>query len=424
MCPPGSHLLEDARNECQLCPFGTVNADPKATSCVQAQVVAGERHSCVLFQDGRVRCWGDSFWGQLGYGNTEQVGDDEPPSDAGDVQLGGRAVQIAAGASHVCALLEDGDVRCWGNGSEGRLGQGDEENIGDDELPVDRPPVALGEPPLQIAAGGSHSCALLAGGRVHCWGGNELGQLGNGDSESIGDDEAVSAGGEVDLGGVATEVSLGQMNGCAILETGHARCWGILDFRNVTPEAAIRSPAEAGDLPLPGSIEQVSLGGYSTCALLRGGAVRCWGEQSAGELGYPGESRVEIQEALDVRIGGPVVEVRTSEHHTCALLTKGNVRCWGGIPVGYPDFWPAQQSDLTPEELGDVDVGGVVTTLAAGLTHTCALNHTGAVQCWVYGEGVSPAGGDTLSGGWLGYGNTEDVGDDETPASVGDVPYL
>ena len=418
-CPSGSHLVEGA-NECSYCPFGTVNTDPQARSCVSSQIVAGNEHTCVLFDVGRVRCWGSNAWGQLGYGNTEQLGDDEAPSGAGDAQLGGRAIRIAAGGQHTCALLEGGDVRCWGRGTEGRLGLGDEENVGDDELPTDRAIVDLGEPALQIAAGGAHTCALLEGGRIRCWGTNQNGELGNADTESIGDDEPPRLGLDVDLGGEATSVVLGGANGCATLSSGHARCWGILDFRFVEPDG-VRSPAEEGDLPLPGQVEQISLGGSSSCALIEGGALRCWGEQSSGELGYPGMSMVDVEDATDVPVGGPVVRVRTSEHHTCALLTKGNVRCWGGVP-GYPQFWP-EQAEMTPEELGDVDVGGIVADLAVGVVHTCAPLNDGPVRCWGYGAGVENPDG-SPSAGWLGYGNTDDVGDDETPASVGDVPYL
>jgi alpha-tubulin suppressor-like RCC1 family protein len=425
-CPPGSHLAEERGDECQYCPFGTVNTDPHATSCVRSQIVAGNEHTCVLVSDGRVRCWGSAFWGQLGYGNTESVGDDEPPRDAGDVQLSGRAIQIAAGGSHTCALLQGGDVRCWGHGSQGRLGLGDEESIGDDERPIDRPVIDLGEPALQIAAGGAHTCALLQGGRVRCWGSNESGTLGNGDIENIGDDEPPRVGLDVDLGEGAKEVTLGNSNGCALLETGHTRCWGIMDFRYLTAGdlEVIRSPAQAGDLPLPQRIEQISLGVYSACTVSRDGALRCWGQDAYGELGYGELGPTTIEDALrapDVPVGGSVVQVRTWLNHTCAILSEGNVRCWGGVPLGYPETWP-RQSYTTPEDLGDIDVGGVVTDLALGVVHTCALLSTGAVRCWGFGGSEQTDG--TVEGGWLGYGNTEDIGDDETPASAGDVPYL
>jgi hypothetical protein len=93
--------------------------------------------------DGGVRCWGRNQLGQLGYGRTDSIGDNESPASAGAVALGaGRsAVAIAAGAAQTCALLDDGSVRCWGYGANGRLGYCNETTIGDDELPAAAGPV-------------------------------------------------------------------------------------------------------------------------------------------------------------------------------------------------------------------------------------------------------------------------------------------
>ena len=79
-------------------------------------------HTCALLDNGRVRCWGNGYWGQLGYGNTNDIGDDEAPASAGDVDVGGVAVQLAVGYSHTCVLLETNRVRCWGENEAGQLG--------------------------------------------------------------------------------------------------------------------------------------------------------------------------------------------------------------------------------------------------------------------------------------------------------------
>jgi len=77
-------------------------------------IALGEFHKCVLLDTGKARCWGDGHDSQLGYGNTKPIGDDESPSTAGDVDSGGTVVQLAAGAAHTCAVLDTGNVRCWG----------------------------------------------------------------------------------------------------------------------------------------------------------------------------------------------------------------------------------------------------------------------------------------------------------------------
>ncbi|HWN68387.1 MAG TPA: chromosome condensation regulator, partial [Haliangium sp.] len=150
---------------------------------------AGEKHTCALREDGRVRCWGTNDSGELGQGHREDIGDNELPSSLPDVELGSRAMQIAAQDDHTCALLEDGAVRCWGQNRSGELGQGHTQSIGDDELPASVDVVDVGGRVVEIAAGRYHTCALLEEGTLRCWGSNWAGQLGYGHTRLIGDNE-------------------------------------------------------------------------------------------------------------------------------------------------------------------------------------------------------------------------------------------
>jgi cysteine-rich repeat protein len=113
------------------CEDGIRDGDEEAVDCggsceacraIRAMVVAGYEHTCALLETGAVRCWGFGEYGQLGYGRWTHIGDDEAPAAAGDVDVGGPVVQLAAGWIHTCALLETGAVRCWGDGRKGRLG--------------------------------------------------------------------------------------------------------------------------------------------------------------------------------------------------------------------------------------------------------------------------------------------------------------
>jgi hypothetical protein len=121
----------------------------------------GDGHACVLLDDFNVRCWGFGIDGRLGYGDKLDVGDDGPPGTVGPVALGpGRTARaVALGARHTCARLDDGSVRCWGYGANGRLGLCSERNVGDDELPGSVGPVDLGVPGIAAAA-----CAPRAAG--------------------------------------------------------------------------------------------------------------------------------------------------------------------------------------------------------------------------------------------------------------------
>ncbi|MEZ5112747.1 MAG: RCC1 domain-containing protein [Nocardioidaceae bacterium] len=89
-----------------------------------------------MLTTGDVRCWGSGGNGRLGYGNTTNIGNDETPATTGNITLGAKATAIAAGDSHTCALLTTGGVRCWGYGYYGQLGYGNTNTIGDDETPA------------------------------------------------------------------------------------------------------------------------------------------------------------------------------------------------------------------------------------------------------------------------------------------------
>jgi alpha-tubulin suppressor-like RCC1 family protein len=99
-------------------------------------IAAGQEHVCVVLVDGGVRCWGNGEDGRLGHGDVANIGDDEAPASVGVVDVGAPASSISAGYNVTCAALEDGAVRCWGAGMYGGLGYGNTDNIGDDEAPV------------------------------------------------------------------------------------------------------------------------------------------------------------------------------------------------------------------------------------------------------------------------------------------------
>jgi alpha-tubulin suppressor-like RCC1 family protein len=159
-----------------------------------------------------------------------------------DLGMGKIAIAIAAGLAHTCALLEGGSVKCWGGNGSGQLGLGDKDNRGHasgqmgDELPA----VDLGEGAiaLSIAAGYKHTCVRLMDGAVACWGGSFEGQLGLGDQEARGD-------GPGEMGNVLPRVDFGANVGVSFFSLGH----------------------------------------YHSCARLTNGAVKCWGNNDDGELG-------------------------------------------------------------------------------------------------------------------------------------------
>jgi cysteine-rich repeat protein len=185
--------------------------------------------TCIMLTSGAVRCWGSGVYSQLGIpGNAQPIGDDEHPNSFPPIQLGAPAIDLAVGANHNCVVLQGGGVRCWGAAHNGRLGLGNTQQVGDDEHPADAPSVMLAGLATDVATFHGHTCAVLVGGLVRCWGVNSQYQLGLGtmSSVNIGDNEHPTVVPPVDLGGTAVLTSTGAGFVCALLTTEQIKCWG------------------------------------------------------------------------------------------------------------------------------------------------------------------------------------------------------
>lgn len=381
------------------------------TDSVIQKIVAGGVHTCALLEDGIVRCWGDGLVGSHGQGHGEDIGDDELAGAGLPVDIGGPARDLAAGEYHTCALLEGGDVVCWGGNTYGQLGYGNQEHIGNDEAPADVGPVPIGVPAIRLALGIAHTCVLASDGSVHCWGDGSYAQGGHG-LVGVGHDAPITGRTEVDVGeGTVVEVACGGYHTCVRFEDGSMRCWGrgnegqlgtgSMDDTRDTPVAEL--PLVQLDEPATA----IGLGGLFSCALTEGG-VYCWG-------GLPNLDNVPSPQGLppvDLGPGIPIQVVGGSQH-ACVLLDDGSVRCWGAGDRGVLGYGNTEEigDDEAPGDAGPVDVGAITTQLSAETVSTCVRTDSARARCW--GSGSS---------GRLGYGTTDDIGDDETPSTVGDIP--
>ncbi|WP_244227580.1 RCC1 domain-containing protein [Corallococcus aberystwythensis] len=403
----------------------------------------GGAHTCAMLNDGSVRCWGLGSFGQLGYASSNNLGDAPArlPYLAGPVNLIGKATKLTTGNNHTCALLSTGDVRCWGQNTFGQLGYNSTQNIGDGEPVIDAGYVNLGGPAIRIAAGGDHTCAVMATGSVRCWGRGTYGQLGYGNKEDIGDNEQPWKAGDVNLGGAtATDITAGAAHTCALLSTGKMLCWG----RNNLAQLGYTHLQDIGDTETPagqvafepgGPVAQISAGAYSTCALQKSGGIICWGSNVNWQLGtgpntgntsyvpwcaeYGGSAfcyykTLASQTAVTLGVGLTALQVSSGSEHVCALVSNGSVRCWGGNShgqLGYSTAVPTNTVLGTPGGAVDLDGATAYQVNASFGQHTCALLSTGKARCW--GRGNS---------GQLGYGNTNHIGDNELP--FGDIQLL
>lgn len=160
--------------------------------------------------------------------------------------------------------------------------------------------------------------------------------------------------------------------------------------------------------------------------MLEGGDVRCWGwaedpkNPTVGGAGFLGRGDLEtigddeVPASVEpVDLGGVAMQISVGLLHSCALLESAEVVCWGGGYGGKLGYGNTEHvgDDETPAEVGPVDVGEPVVAVELGGLWTCALLAEGRAKCW----------GHSGSRGYLGYGNDETIGDDETPAEVGTV---
>ena len=181
-------------------------------------IAAGEDHTCAIKADGTVRCWGEGSGHRLGYGNN---GDRSTPTATASLGTNRTAVDITAGDTHTCAVLDDGTVSCWGSNAFGELGDGTTTTR---TTPTQT--LSLGRPAVAIEAGIDFTCALMDNGSIMCWGRNHYGQLGRGYSNSSGGQSTPMYTMPLPTGRHAVAIDIGHYHACAVLDNGSIACWG------------------------------------------------------------------------------------------------------------------------------------------------------------------------------------------------------
>ena len=406
-------------------------------------VVAGLHHICALLDNDTVKCWGANDKGQLGQnglGNTISLGDDadEMGDNLSSIDFGtGRSVrQISAGEEHTCALLDNDTVKCWGNGTDGRLGQGATNHIGDDPNEMGDNLAAIdlgtGRTAKSITAGGLHSCAILDNNTLKCWGGNYFGALGQGMSDNLGDNpnEMGDNLNAIDLGTGRTAKSLaaGVIHTCALLDNDTIKCWGdsltgqlgqgTVNSNGVgTALIDMGDNLKAVDLGTGRSAKSLVAGWFHTCAVLDNDTLKCWGENYAGQLGQgnlnligdePNEMGDNLS-AIDLGMGRSVKEAGANSNHTCAILDDNTLKCWGANDSGQLGQGSIDNLGDGQNEMGDnlsaikLGTGRSAKSVQLGGFCTCALLDNETLKCWgrnnygQLGQGITDALGDGLN---------------------------
>ncbi len=283
-------------------------------------VSVGRWNSCALRDNGSVSCWGGNYVGQLGDGSNTASNIPTAVANLTD------AVALSTGLEHSCAIRSDGSLWCWGRYIETN-----------DESVRTNIPVKVSELANVVSVSvstahlesSSHSCAVLGGGDVWCWGSNSNGQL--------GDNSIIDSLVPVRVSDISTavSVSLGDVHSCAVLSNGGVSCWGGNDRGQLGDGSKIESlvPVTVDGLT---NVASISLGAKQSCAVLNDGNMFCWGNRYMGDGSEVDQKTpTAVTALLDT-----VVSTSVGAFSTCALLKTGNVSCWGANYNGSKEGLP------------------------------------------------------------------------------------
>ncbi len=344
---------------------------------VLADVALGGEGGCVLTTGGDVGCFGDNTEGQVGNGT------DDVETYLPRFTIAG-ASAITSGDEHACALVS-GDVWCWGDNANDQMGPG--AVGGTDELV----PLMITGLPANIAeveGGFDHTCAIDGAGGLWCWGDNDNRQLGRGGTSTTDDPmpaQVVLPGGQT-----ATDLGLGENHSCAVLGDATVACWGDDDSGQLGDGTSGTDSGDATVVAGLSGIVQVDAGRDTTCTIDSLGAVACWGNNDDGEVGNGLTDDVATPQPVTLPAAAEALSLGTE--FSCALLANDEIYCWGegtDFQLGYGDV----MSQSSPVAVQGLPPGDIVD-IEAGADNVCAILSTNERWCWGYSEegqlGIAP----------------------------------
>lgn len=332
---------------------------------VLTDLAGGTNHTCAALRDGTARCWGNNIAGQLGTGTTV------PALDPQVVVGLNEAISVVAGDYVSCALLRSGRAKCWGFNGRGSLGNG---TMGMSAQVNPTPVEVLDlDAAVQLSARGEAVCALVADRTVHCWGRNDVGQLGDG--TAINRTRPVPVRGLTDV----AQVAAGRDHGCAVTRSKQLWCWGANDSGQLGDGTTER---RLEPVPVTGVSDAVSVAVYDglSCALAGTGAAWCWGQNTHGQIGDG--SVVERHTPTRVVGRSDFVQLAVGDGWVCGRVRSGQSVCWGDNSNGQLGLGDATVSLRLAPGAPVEDLAGA-THLTAGRWYGCALvQNQHFAKCW------------------------------------------
>ena len=385
--------------EGQLGDGGLVNSpfpvDVVGLAANVAELDAGGSHTCAGTRAGAAKCWGGNGYYQLGDGTTQNR---STPVDVAGIAM--PVVAISAGGVHTCARTLAGSALCWGNNVLGQVGTGVITGTGT-VVPSPTAVVGVGSTLAAVVAGTNRSCAIEATTReLKCWGDNVEGPIGNGTSyysivpveaKLSASSVALAAGGGSTCGflipGLQACAAMSYAHSCAIDPAGGVACWGANQFGQLGNGTNLRALVPTPVSTLAAGIVAVATGADHSCALSASGSLKCWGDNSYGQLGdgttVPKPYPVDV-----VGLSSDVVAVSAGPAHTCALTSAGAVSCWGWNDSGQLGDGSVTNASLPRQVVGlvsgvsRISTGGTTPISLLGGGFSCAVTAAGAATCW------------------------------------------
>ncbi|XGC81435.1 RCC1 domain-containing protein [Bdellovibrio bacteriovorus] len=356
--------------------FSVIPADPAVAKSYDV-IEAGAKHICAI-SSGKLYCWGNNDYGQLGLGNSTST---TIPTRVGTSTTW---QSLALGGEHTCGI-NTGELYCWGRDSSQQLGNG----AGNTPSTVPQK-VGSSNTWQSISAGTFFTCGINAG-ELYCWGFNQFYQLGLGNI--ITQDVPTKVG----ASSTWTSIGVGSSHGCGI-DAGKLFCWGR-DNRgqqgNGAPTANVTTPAQIGAST---TWEEVKGGGDHTCGI-NAGQLYCWGDDYYAQQGNgAGEVNTTTPQIIDA--GTDWEKLTSRQNYSCAIA-NGELYCWGAI------FFFGQVESVT--QVGTSDQWSDITT---GDYFACGLD-AGKVYCWTTDDDTGRRD--------LGLYSPDEIGLLSSPQAVGDA---
>lgn len=328
-------------------------------------VTAGVTHSCATASSGAVYCWGNNDKGQLGDRSTTSH---STPVLAYGLEGGGRA--LAVGIDFSLEATASGSVFAWGGNEFGQLGDGSNN-------PRDTPfPIASISGAAYVTASGWRGCSVSHSGRAQCWGYNVSGAVGGGDAAP-----QIMVPVAVEQAEAFSVLASGSAHACAVGVSGALYCWGANSYGQLGLSSAapnVLVPTRVPDAVATANVVAVAAGTQHTCAIVSTGEVRCWGDNSQGQLGV-GDTDPRELSVFTLQASEGATRIAAGDQYTCVVLASGSVKCWGLFNGFAGSIGVSPQRTLRPTLF---DVGGPVAYVAAGSNHACARMLDGRVRCW------------------------------------------